>query len=105
MDLFFADPLYEEFAVAFGLGLGGTVGEVAAICAQVPEGDDAAWFSAWSGAAERLVDEAEASTARGHRVGAREAYLRASLYFAVSYHPIFGAPVDPRLLAAFDRQV
>jgi dienelactone hydrolase len=104
MGLFFTEPLFEEFAVGFGLGLGGTVGEVAAICAQIPDGDDTAWFTAWSSAAGRLADEADRSAARGHRVGAREAYLRASLYYAVSYHPIFGFPVDPRLLAAFDRQ-
>jgi pimeloyl-ACP methyl ester carboxylesterase len=104
MGLFFTEPLFEEFAVGLGLGLGGTVGEVAAICEQIADGDDATWYTVWSAAAERLVDEGEASVARGHQVGAREAYLRASVYHAVSYHPVFGAPVDPRLLAGFDRQ-
>jgi pimeloyl-ACP methyl ester carboxylesterase len=51
-----------------------------------------------------LADEADQAAAHGHRVGARETYLRASLYYALSYHPIFGAPVDPRLLTAFRKQ-
>src|SRR4051795_4352577 len=54
MGLFFADPLFENFAVSFGLGLGGQLGEVAAICAQISDGDDDAWYTGWSAAADRL---------------------------------------------------
>ncbi len=104
MGLFFTDPLFEEFAVSIGLGLGGQLGEVAAICAQIEDGDDDAWYTGWSTAADRLAEEADHAAARGHRVGARETYLRANLYYAVSYHPLFGAPVDPRLLTAFRKQ-
>jgi alpha-beta hydrolase superfamily lysophospholipase len=104
MGLFFTDPLFEEFAVSIGLGLGGQLGEVAAICAQIEDGDDDAWYTGWSTAADRLAEEADHAAARGHRVGARETYLRANLYYAVSYHPLFGAPVDPRLLSAFRKQ-
>ena len=104
MGLFFTDPLFEDFAVSLGLGLGGQLGEVAAISAQIGEGDDDAWYTAWSAAADRLAEEADHAAGRGHRVGARETYLRASLYYALSYHPLFGAPVDPRLLTAFRRQ-
>jgi pimeloyl-ACP methyl ester carboxylesterase len=104
MGLFFTDPLFEDFAVSLGLGLGGQLGEVAAICAQIGEGDDDAWYTRWSAAADRLAEEADQAAARGHLVGAHETYRRASLYYAVSYHPLFGAPVDPRLLAAFRKQ-
>jgi alpha-beta hydrolase superfamily lysophospholipase len=31
--------------------------------------------------------------------------LRASAFYATSFHPIYGKPVDPRLLAAFRKQV
>src|SRR3954469_14457468 len=122
MGLFFADPLFEDFAVSLGLGLGGQLGEVAAICAQIGEGDDDAWYTGWSAAADRLggvaaaacapggwaaadrlAAEADHAAVRGHLVGAGETYRRASLYYAISYHPLFGAPVDPRLLAAFGK--
>lgn len=36
---------------------------------------------------------------------ARELYLRASAYYASAYHPLYGAPTDPRLVAAFDKQM
>src|SRR5215211_6818495 len=40
----------------------------------------------------------------GHAVSAREAYVRAASYYRTSYQPLFGAPVDPRLRAAFDKE-
>ena len=47
---------------------------------------------------------AKASTA-GHLVTARGHWLRAAGYAGVAYHPLYGSPVDPRLRAAFDRQM
>jgi dienelactone hydrolase len=47
---------------------------------------------------------AESCAAAGHSVSAREAYLRASNYYRTSYLPLFGAPVDVRLVEAFDRE-
>jgi hypothetical protein len=70
MGLFFTDPLFEDFAVSLGLGLGGQLGEVAAICAQIGEGDDDAWYARWSAAADRLAEEADHAAARRQLVGA-----------------------------------
>ena len=44
------------------------------------------------------------SAARGRAVSAREAWLRAAAYYQVAYFPLFGNPVDPRLVAAFDKE-
>jgi hypothetical protein len=44
------------------------------------------------------------SAAAGHAVSAREAYLRASNYYRTSYLPLYGTPVDPRLVEAFERE-
>jgi alpha-beta hydrolase superfamily lysophospholipase len=52
-----------------------------------------------------MVAEAEASLAAGRRAGARELFLRASAFYGASYHPLYGAPADPRLLAAYARQI
>ena len=35
---------------------------------------------------------------------ARALFLRANCFYASSYHPFYGEPVDPRLRAAFRRQ-
>jgi hypothetical protein len=42
---------------------------------------------------------------RGRRASAREYYLHASCCYAVAYHPIYGKPVDPRLVDSFHRQM
>ncbi|MDQ0643464.1 alpha/beta hydrolase family protein [Microbacterium murale] len=103
----FADPFHEEFGTwmwgytPYG---GGGYGEVAAVAAAVGEGDDGAFFDAWVSAGDRLRAEAEESEAMGRR-SASDLYLRASAFYASAYHPLFGDPVDPRLLEGFRRQI
>jgi alpha-beta hydrolase superfamily lysophospholipase len=108
MGLFFDDPLFEEFTSTLALGLashgGAELGEVQATCARIVDGDNESWFEGWRATADRLVRGGDACAAGGHRVSARESYLRASLYYALAYHPLFGAPPDPRLLDAFGSQ-
>jgi hypothetical protein len=36
---------------------------------------------------------------------AHEAYLRASNYYNTAYFPLFGYPVDSRLISAFNKEV
>ena len=106
--LFFDDPLFEEFSSWLALGLapygGGTLGEVQATSALVEDGNDDSWFGAWRDQADRLIQAGDDSAASGHTVSAREAYLRASAYNSLAYHPLFGAPVDPRLREGFEAQ-
>src|SRR5919107_550809 len=49
-------------------------------------------------------DRDSGGAAAGHPVSAREAYLRASNYYRTSYLPLYGKPVDPRLVEAFERE-
>ena len=103
----FADPVHDEFStwiLGFAPYGGGDVGEVAQLATQVAPGDDDSFLEAFSGFADRLVDEASAAAAAGHRHTARSCELRAAAYYGVAYHVLFGAPVDPRLLDAFHRQ-
>jgi hypothetical protein len=75
----FADQLREQFGT-WPLGYipygGADFGEIAAVATAIGDGDDGAYHAA------RL-------------------YLRASAFHATSFHPLYGAPVDPRLLDAF----
>jgi len=101
---FFQDPVHEAFARwAIGSAPYGGVdyGEVGAMVAQVKPADDASFFDAFSNFAKRRIDEGDAALAKGHEVTARECYLRAAMLLGLGYHPLFGKPVDPRLLAAF----
>ncbi|UYP18932.1 alpha/beta fold hydrolase [Rhodococcus sp. Z13] len=107
MGLLFHDHLHDEFGtwplayIPYG---GADFGEIAAVARRVGDGDDGDFHTAWIEAGDRLVTEAESCAAAGHDNSARELFLRASAYYATAYHPLYGSPVDPRLLTAFGKQ-
>ena len=83
---------------------GADYGEIQAVAAAVGDGDDDAYYDAWMAAGERLEQEAQACRSSGSFDGAQGQYLKAAAFYATSYHPIFGEPVDPRVVRAFGRQ-
>lgn len=103
----FKDPFLDEFGT-WALGYipygGADYGDVAAIAETVADGDESAFYDAWVAYGDRKVAEADQALAAGHPASASELYLKASCFYAGAYHPIYGTPVDPRLLAAYDRQ-
>jgi alpha-beta hydrolase superfamily lysophospholipase len=104
----FSDPLHDEFAsliLGFAPYGGGDVGEVQALALQVKEGDDSSFFDAFVNLARRRIDEGESATAKGHRASAHDCYLRAACFLGMAYHPLYGTPVDPRLVDAFHLQM
>jgi len=105
---FFTDELHEWLAAEFALGMisrgGAEPGEVISTCARITDGDDTSWYDEWTATAGRLASLAEASRVAGHAVSAREAFLRASIYYGIANRPLFGRPVDGRLVDAFARQ-
>ncbi|MEJ0002896.1 MAG: alpha/beta fold hydrolase [Pararobbsia sp.] len=84
---------------------GADFGEVESVARRVGDGDDSAFYEAWVESAQRFESDADTALARGKRTSARELYLRASCFYSAAYHPLFGEPVDPRLLDAFRRQI
>jgi hypothetical protein len=104
----FSDEFHNEFGT-WMLGYtpygGGDYGDVLAVAAAVGDGDDTAFYDAWVAAGDRLHEEAAAAESAGHHGSACDLYLRASAAYASAYHPLYGAPVDPRLLEAYRRQV
>jgi Alpha/beta hydrolase family len=108
LGVLFADDFHDEFGtwplayIPYG---GADFGELAAVARAVGDGDDDAFYRAWVEAADHLQSEADERLSAGHRESARELYLRASSYYATSYHPLYGEPVDARLLDAFRKQV
>lgn len=106
--MLFQDDLHDEFGtwpigyIPYG---GADFGEIRAVAQAVADGGDAAYYEAWVAAANRFSQQAEEALENGHTQSARELFLRASTFYAASYHPLYGAPVDPRLLNAFRKQV
>jgi alpha-beta hydrolase superfamily lysophospholipase len=108
MGLAFKNDLHDEFGTwpAAYIPYGGAdLGEILAVGRAVGDGDDSAYYEAWAAAGDRIAAEAEETERRGLRSSARELFLRASAFYAASYHPLCGAPVDPRLMTAFRKQI
>jgi hypothetical protein len=71
----------------------------------VKEGDDGSFLDAFDRLARRRIEEGDAAAANGHRVSAHDCYLRAASLLGMAYHPLYGTPVDPRLVDAFHLQM
>jgi pimeloyl-ACP methyl ester carboxylesterase len=98
--LYFKDPFTDlGFLVtlskhAFG---GSEIGECYAAAARIQEGDVASWREAWGTLAEKVEALARSAEAKGHRVSARQCYLRAVTYYR---NVLWGARAsDPRYRA------
>ncbi|MFC7755006.1 alpha/beta hydrolase family protein [Tsukamurella soli] len=63
---------------------GAQLGEVIALAGRVTDGDEESWLNEWSALARRVHGIADGARGAGHRVSAREAYLRASNYYRTS---------------------
>ena len=59
---------------------GSEVGEAFFAASQIRDGDPESWAREWSSLADRVEARARSSLAGGHRVSAREAFLRAYFY-------------------------
>jgi alpha-beta hydrolase superfamily lysophospholipase len=106
--MLFSDPVHEEFAsliLGFAPYGGGDVGEIQALALEVKEGDDGSFFDAFVALARRRIEEGEAASARGLRASAYDCWLRAACLLGMSYHPLYGTPVDARLVDAFHLQM
>lgn len=82
---------------------GSDVGEVLTIAEQISSGDYDSWHDAWHTAADRISVQAQASLDAGHRISARDAFLRASTYYSTAEFFLHGNPDDPRINAAYER--
>lgn len=106
MGRIFKSDFHDEFGswplayIPYG---GADFGEIVAVGEAVGEGDDGAFYQAWMAAGDRIAAEAEAALSRGRREDAQALFLRASCFYATSYHPIYGEPVDARVKSAFTK--
>lgn len=88
MKLFFDDASFDgQLQRSVGMADSGmaNVGECLAIAARVEPGDRDSWLAAWSSFATRLAAHGDEALAEGHRVTARNSYLRAAEYFRQAF--------------------
>jgi hypothetical protein len=97
---FFKDDDFEfmtEIALGAAAYRAAEAGEVLATAARIKSGDYQSWVGEWEASAERVRGLAEASRGAGHRVSARDAYLRASTYYFNAAFFVVGTPEGERL--------
>lgn len=71
-------------AAGFAIDGGSDIGEIIVTASRIPDGDEDAWHREWKGLADRIFALGWASQEQGHRISAREAFLRASHYYRMS---------------------
>ena len=106
---FFPDNVqfWYETKRAFGASSYGAseFGEVMATVSRITSGDKDSWYNEWNASAELIFAEAEGQLAAGHRVSARDSYLRANTYFRTSEFFLHGNPDDPRVDNAYKKSI
>jgi pimeloyl-ACP methyl ester carboxylesterase len=106
---FFADNLqfWYETKRAFGASSYGAseFGEVMATVNRITSGSFDSWYNEWNAIGERIFAEAEAQFSAGHRISARDSYLRATTYFRTSEFFLHGNPEDPRIYSAYRKSI
>jgi hypothetical protein len=84
MKLFFNDESfsYELLrAVGYASYGGADIGECLETASRIREGDFLGWYRAWKHTADRISAIGERALQQGHRVSARDAFLRAANYY------------------------
>jgi len=88
-----------QYALACQTYGGAAYGECLYAASQVRENDPATWVRAWTGTAARADAVGRSAEAAGHRVSARDAYLRAATYYAVAL--VCVRPREPRFAGLY----
>ena len=102
------NPIYQAFtqrAMCYIPTGGADFGECLVTIKKIADGNVDKWYQEWIATASRVENIGDASLRNGHRISACEAYLRASNYYHTAYFPLFGYPVDKRLIKAFDKEI
>jgi dienelactone hydrolase len=84
---FFTDPSFdfETRSLVGDIHYGaGDIGEMLTAVAKVVDGDANSWVAEWRSLAARIQAIGDASLKGGHKVSARNAYLRAAVYYAAA---------------------
>ncbi len=104
MKIVFQDPTF-SFQLLRAIGetyyKGADIGECLSTAYRIKEGDFESWYTEWLKTAKRVHKYAEDSLAAGHKISAREAYLRASNYYRVAEFLLIN-PEDPRIQTTWE---
>ncbi len=80
---------------------GADIGECFSTAYRIKEGDFESWYEEWLKTAKRIHSYANDCISKGHRISARDAYLRASNYYRTAEFLLI-EPDDPRIQTTID---
>ena len=83
---------------------GADFGEAFITARLIPQGDKEAWHRQWTALGNRSYAAAEMSLASGHKVSAREGFLRAVTYYRTSGIFMYAPTLDARFVSAYKMQ-
>jgi hypothetical protein len=78
-------------------------GEVLYAASQIQDGNTESWHAAWLDMAARVEARARSLHVNAHCISAREAYLRATMYYRAPL--VFMSPSDPRHVEIYEKAV
>ena len=86
-----------DFQLMRSIGLhyygGASIGECLSTAKRIKDGDVVSWANEWNATAKMVEEEAEVFMEKDETISAREAYLRASMYYrAAEYFGFFSEP-------------
>lgn len=84
---------------------GSDIGEALVTAERITPGDYDGWHDAWLATADRVAAKAERGRAAGHRISARDGFLRSSTYYGTAEFFLHEHPDDSRAAHAYDRSV
>jgi pimeloyl-ACP methyl ester carboxylesterase len=99
MKIIFQDPTFSFQllrAISETYYKGADIGECLSTAYRIQEGDFESWYKEWLKTAQRIHKYADDSLAKGHKISACQAYLRASNYYRVAEFLLMD-PEDPRI--------
>ena len=104
MKMYFDDPLIDgQFVRTLNhvYHQGADVGECMATAARIKKNDIESWHREWTAIAERFYQQGEKSASDGHRVSAKESYLKACNYFRASFIFLYNVATLAQLKEAY----
>jgi pimeloyl-ACP methyl ester carboxylesterase len=108
MKVIFQDPAF-SFQLVRTIGStyygGADIGECLSTAYRIKEGDFESWYSEWLATAERVNKYGDNSLSAGHKVSAREAYLRAFNYYGNAEFFLHTNPQDSRIIDTWQKSV
>lgn len=101
---YFRDGYFDyNFEKFLGLATysGAEIAECFETAARIKDGDVESWIEAWTSTARRVEAYAENAMKGGHKVSAREAWLRATTYYQAAF--FFTLERDPRKMELYQK--